>query len=221
MSCTPVRSWPEWVILMLGLAGIPAIWLAFAWGTSPIEALRLFSDQVIYQWRLVSSAAGDASDLRDTAVTLAALLPFFLAPFVSLAQLSRCLGRPCFVWQKRLCWLLTSVAIAGCLAFVGLMAWELAEYHRGQEYLRPPDTFAVLVAFGIIVGALVLWFRVFRRRQEDSAERLMMSAYISGVGMWAASFADLLEPTAVAAGFTCVVYAVSLWRRLRQADAAG
>ena len=40
--------WIEWAILVLGLAGIPAIWLLFAWGKSPIEAWRLMSSQATY-----------------------------------------------------------------------------------------------------------------------------------------------------------------------------
>jgi hypothetical protein len=170
-------------------------------------------DGLIYQWRLFSSGAGDASDFRLTAVTLAALLSFFLAPFVSLAQLSRCLGRPSSVWERWAFRVFASVAIAGCLA-------SLVEYSREEQYWQSSDLVVVFVAFGIIVGALIPWFRTFRRHREDSAECMLMGAYIGGVGMWAALFIDLLEPTAVAAGFTCVVYAVRLWRRTRRADAA-
>ena len=206
----------EWAILVLGLAGIPALWLAFAWATSPIEAWRLCSDGLIYQWRSFSSGAGDPSDFRLAAAVLAALLSFFLAPVVSLAQLSRCLGRPSSVWEKWAFRVFASVAIAGCLA----LAASFAEYSLGDQYLQPSDLVVVFVAFGIIVGALIPWFRTFRRHREDSAECMLMGAYIGGVGMWAALFIDRLEPTAVAAGFTCVVYAVSLWRRTRRADAA-
>jgi len=213
----------EWAILVLGLVGITAIWLAFAWETSPMDAWRLFSGQLIDEWRLLSSGAGDASDFRDTAVTLAALLSFFLAPFVSLAQLSRCLGRPSSVWERWAFRVFASVAVAGCLATVVLEAVSLVEYLRGEQYSQPPDPVALFVAFGSIVGALIPWFRTFRRHREYSAECMLMGAYIGGVAMWAALLAayHLLEPTAVAAGFTCVVYAVSLWRRIRQSDAAG
>jgi len=192
----------EWAILALGLAGIPAIWLAFAWGTSPMDAWRLFSGQLIDEWRLFSSGDVEASFFRDTAVTLAALLPFFLAPFVSLAQFSRCLGRSSSVWERRTYTVLASVAIAGCLAAIVLVA------------ASPQDLVAVFVASGSIVGALIPWLRMFRRHREDSTEFLLMGAYIGGVAMWAALFADLLEPTAVGAGFTCLVYAASLWRRI-------
>jgi len=40
-------------------------------------------------------------------------------------------------------------------------------------------------------------------------------AYIGAVAFFAVGFWDELERTAVVAGFTCVVYAVSLWRRVR------
>jgi NO-binding membrane sensor protein with MHYT domain len=71
------------------------------------------------------------------------------------------------------------------------------------------------IVFVLLMLALDLWRRVSNRRQENSAECLLLGAYIGGVATWAAAFADDLEPTAVVAGFTCVVYAVSLWRRVR------
>jgi hypothetical protein len=208
------------VILVLGLAGIPAIWLAFAWGTSPMDAWRLFSSQLIYHWRLLSSGAGDASDFRDTAVTLTAVLPFFLAPFVSLAQLSRCLGRSSSIWERRAFTVFASVSVAGCLAAVVLQATSMVEYAQEDRYRQPSDPVVLFVAFGIIVGALIPWFRTFRRHRECSAECMLMGAYIGGVALWAALLVGLIEPTAVAAEFTGVVYAVSLWRRLREYDAA-
>jgi len=51
-------------------------------------------------------------------------------------------------------------------------------------------------------------------RRRASIEDREAAAH-GGVATWAASFAHYLEPTAVVAGFTCVVYAVSLWRRVR------
>ena len=194
----------EWVILVLGLAGIPAIWLLFAWGESPIEAWRLMSSEAAYTF--TSRALGHISVLL-----LAGLLSFFLAPLVSLAQLSRCLGRPCSIRARRVHTVAALIAVAGCLAILVVCVKEGVS----QQGLRMGSEVAVFIASAIIVGVLVLWRRASKRHAENSAECLLMGAYIGGVATWAAAFAYYLEPTAVVAGFTCVVYAVSLWRRMR------
>ena len=195
----------EWVILVLGLAGIPAIWLLFAWGESPIEAWRLMSSEAAYTF--TSRALGHISVLL-----LAGLLSFFLAPLVSLAQLSRCLGRPCSIRARRVHTVAALVAIAGCLALLVDCVKE-GVIEQGSYFTGSPV--AVFVALGIVAGALVLWRRTSKRHQGNSAECLLMGAYIGGVATWAAAFAYYLAPTAVVAGFTCLVYAVSLWRRVR------
>ena len=197
--------WIEWAILVLGLAGIPAIWLLFAWGKSPIEAWRLMSSQATYTF--TSRELGPIS-----AVWLAGLLSFHLAPLVSLAQLSRCLGRPCSVWEGRVHTAAAFVAIAGCMAILIVCVKE--GVIGGRSYFMGSGV-AVLIALGIVVGVLVLWRSVSKRHKENSAECLLLGAYIGGVATWAAAFAYELEPTAVVAGFTCKVYAVSLWRRVR------
>ena len=195
----------EWAILVLGLAGIPAIWLLFAWGESPIEAWRLMSSEAAYTF--TSRALGHISVLL-----LAGLLSFFLAPIVSLAQLSRCLGRPCSVWERRIHTVAALVAIAGCLA---LLVDCVTEGVIEREPYFTGSPVAVFVALGIAAGVLALWRRMSRRHKENAAECLLMGAYIGGVATWAAAFAYYLEPTAVVAGLACVVYAVSLWRRVR------
>jgi hypothetical protein len=164
----------EWLILVLGLAGVVAIWLLFAWGESPIEAWLLMSSQAAYTF--TSRELGPIS-----AMWLAGLLAFFLA-------------------------------IAGCLAILVVCVKE-GVTEQGSYFTGSPV--AVFFALGIVLGVLVLWRRVSKRQKETSAECLLMCAYIGGVATWAAAFAYYLEPTAVVAGITCVVYAVSLWRRTR------
>ena len=197
--------WIEWVILVLGLPGIAAIWLLFAWGNSPIEAWRVMSSQAAYT--LTSRELGPVS-----AMILAGLVSFFLAPLVSLAQWSRCLGRPCSLWERGIHWAAALVALAGCLPILFFCVKE-GVIEQGDPFVGSPVW--VLVALGVVAAVLVLWRRVSRRHPEDSAECLLMGAYIGGVATWAASFANYLEPTAAVAGFTCVVYAASLWRMTR------
>jgi hypothetical protein len=198
--------WIQWAILVLELAGVLAIFVPFAWGESPIEAWRLMSSQAVY------SFTSWQSWYISVLLLLTALLSFHLAPLVSLAQLSRCLGRASTRWERRVCAAVSLLAIAGCLALLVLCVKE-GVIERGSYFMG--SGVAVFVAFGIVVGALVLWRRVSRRQKKDSAECLLLGAYIGGVAAWAAAFAYNLEPTAVVAGFTCVVYAVSLWRRMR------
>jgi len=195
----------EWVVLMLGLAGTAALWLLFASGKSPIEAWRLMSSQVAYTF-------ASREPWHISVLLLAGLLAFYLAPLISLAQCSRCLGRPCSVWERRVHTAASLVAIVGCLTILIVCVKE-GVIERGSYFTGSPV--AVFVALGIVLGVLVLWRRVSKRHKETSAECLLMGAYIGGVATWAAAFAYELEPTAVVAGFTCVVYAVSLWRRMR------
>jgi hypothetical protein len=196
----------EWAILVLGLAGIPAIWLSFAEGTSPFEAWGFWGGDTYASWELGIIAAW-----------LAGLLSFFLAPLVSLAQHSRCLGRPCSVWERRVYTAAAIVAIAGCLAI--LINHVTGYVIEGGN--TPESKVAVFVALGIVAGMLVLWRLVSKQHKEIPAECLLMGAYIGGVATGAALYSPWLDRTAIVAGFTCVVYAVSLWWRIRHADAAG
>ena len=187
----------EWTVLVLGLAGILAIFVPFTAGLSPLAALPVL--------RVLGSSV-PALDVFTKIVSTTAALAFFLAPLVSLTQWSRCLGRPCSVWERGVQTVAAFLAISGCLAFLGLGVKQDVIFGRGV---------AVFVALGIVVGVLLLWRRVSRRHQESSAECLLLAAYVGGVATWVAAFAYDLEPTAVVAGFACVVYAVSLWRRVR------
>jgi hypothetical protein len=193
----------EWAVLVLGLAGVVAIWRPFA-GVSPIDAWRLMSSQAAYAF--TSRELGPIS-----AMFMAVILSFFLAPLVSLAQLSRCLGRPCSIWERRIHTVAALIAIAGCLALLVVCVKE-GVIERGPYFMGSPV--AVFVALGIVAGVLVLWRRVSKRHTEHSAECLLIGAYIGGVATSAAIATYYLGPTEAVAGFTCVVYAVSLWRRV-------
>jgi len=202
--------WIEWMILVLGLAGVVAIFVPFAYDTSPWGAVPWFVNPLVIRSEQYPADSIIASGATG-ALRLAGLLSFFLAPLVSLAQLSRCLARPCSIRARRVHTVAALVAIAGCLAILVVCVKEGVS----QQRLRMGSEVAVFIASAIIVGVLVLWRRASKRHAENSAECLLMGAYIGGVATWAAAFAYYLEPTAVVAGFTCVVYAVSLWRRVR------
>ncbi len=83
----------ERAILVLGLVGVVAIFVPFTAGLSPLAALPVL--------RVLGSSM-PALDVFAKIVSTTAALAFFLAPLVSLAQWSRCLGRPCSVWERGL-----------------------------------------------------------------------------------------------------------------------
>lgn len=102
------------------------------------------------------------------------------------------------------------LAMAGCVAFLVLGIKQGVTFGSGV---------ADVIALGIVVAVLMLWRRMSKRHPENSAECLLLGGYIGGVATWAAAFACDLEPTAMVAGFACVVYPVILWRRIREAKA--
>jgi hypothetical protein len=80
----------EWVILVLGLAGVVAIFVPFTAGLSPLAALPVL--------RVLGSSV-PALDVFTRIASTTATLAFFLAPLLSCAQLSRCLRRPIARWR--------------------------------------------------------------------------------------------------------------------------
>jgi len=102
----------EWAILVLGLAGIVAIFVPFAYGLSPLNALPVLME--VGSWVTARSRAFEI--YVDIAATTA-VLAFFLAPLLSYAQLSRCLGRPLSRWERKL--LLASALVVTVGSVVG------------------------------------------------------------------------------------------------------
>ncbi len=109
--------WIEWAILVLGLAGVVALFVPFAYGTSPWGAVPWFVDPLVDRSEQYPADSIIAS-VATGAMWLAGLLASFLAPLVSLAQLSRCLGRPCSIWARRIHTAAALIAIGGCLAIL-------------------------------------------------------------------------------------------------------
>jgi hypothetical protein len=194
----------EWMILVLGLAGIVAIFVPFAYGLSPLNALPVLME--VGSW--VTSRSRAFEIYVDIAATTA-VLAFFLAPLLSYAQLSRCLGRPLPRWQRKLLLASALVVTVGCVALVAYGVLSLS----ADAEVDARDAADLL-------GTLIIWILVpswglrLRRRYGDSAaEPLAMAAYIGGVATWGLLYSSFLEPTAVVAGFACVVHAACLWRR--------
>src|SRR5512141_1411596 len=78
----------EWAILVLGLAGIAAIFVPFAYGTSPWGAVPFFLNP------LVDRSEQYLADSQIASVaTTSLVLAFFTAPVITLTQLSRCVAR--------------------------------------------------------------------------------------------------------------------------------
>jgi hypothetical protein len=194
----------EWAILVLGLTGIVAICVPFAYGLSPLNALPVLME--MGSW--VTSRSRAFEIYVDIAATMA-VLAFFLAPLLSYAQLSRCLGRPLSRWERKLLLASALLVTVGCVALVAYGVLSLSV----DAELDARD--AVDLSGTLIIWILVLWWGIrLRRRYGDSAaEPLAMAAYIGGVATWGLLYSPFLEPSAVVAGFTCVVYAASLWRR--------
>jgi len=194
----------EWAILVLGLAGIVAIFVPFAYRLSPLNALPVLME--VGSW--VTSRSRAFEIYVDIAATTA-VLAFFLAPLLSYAQLSRCLGRPLSRWERKLLLASALVVTVGCMAFVtyGVLSLSVDAEVDARDAADLLGT--------LIIWILVPWWglRLRRRYGDSAAEPLAMAAYIGGAATWGLLYSPFLQPTAVVAGFTCVVYAVSLRRR--------
>ncbi len=196
----------EWAILVLGLAGVVAIFVPFAAQLSPWRAMPELAASG--SWNTESSRALEV--YLDITMPTAALA-FFLAPLVSYAQLSRCLGRPLSRWERSV--LLASAALVaiGCLAVVALGVRSLIGDRGGSDR----DAIDLLATILVWIPLLGWGLRSRRRLRRVAAESLAMGVYIGGVAMWGLIVSTMLEPTAAVAGLSCVAYAVSLWRRVR------
>jgi hypothetical protein len=190
----------EWAIFVLGLAGIAAIFVPFFLGLSPLAAVPVL---------LVLGSSVAALDVFTKIASTTAVLVFFLAPLLSYSQLSRCLRRPISRWERGVLRASAAVVTAGCLSLVACFVFMLivSEWGGARDVVN--------VSGAMVVWVILLWWvrRAQRRHRGMAAEPLAQAAYIGGVATWAVLFSSDLEPTAVVAGFTCVVYAVSVWRR--------
>lgn len=198
--------WIEWAILVLGLAGVAAIFVPFALGLSPWRAMPVLA--TAGAWTSDGSRALEI--YADITLPMAALA-FFLAPLLSYAQLSRCLGRSLSQWQRSV--MITSAVLVatGCLAAVAPEVRSLIGDSE-RSHRDAVDLLATILVWVLLLG----WGLSSRRRLRSvAAESLAMGAYIGGVAMWGLIYSNDLEPTAVVAGLACVVHAVSLWRRVR------
>jgi hypothetical protein len=197
-------NWIEWALLVLGLPGVAALFIEFAWGTSPVGAY------FIVLAPFDPGSFDTAHDRVYAIVRSSALLAFFLAPFVSLAQLSRCFGRPLSRFERRALGAVALLTIGGNIvsALVGCHERLVSPLH---EYGRA-GLFAV-TALAAVIGMATLSMRVRAHRSRDAAESLAMGAYIVAIATWALGLIDMLEPGAIVFGWTCLVYAASCWRR--------
>jgi hypothetical protein len=92
-----------------------------------------------------------------------------------------------------------------CLAY-----WGLAESRTLARYFVWQGVASLLLALVILVSR-----RRFGRRAIDAEECGLLVTYFGVVAVFAVGFREELNTTAAVAGCTCVVYAVSLWRRAR------
>lgn len=209
----------ERAILVLGLAGVVAIFAPFAFSFSPWSAVS---------WYLpvsASSAAAFREAFRSSGGAVSAIASamaftvFFVAPLLSLAQLSRCLGRPLSRAERALL-----IAFAGPVAF-SCLGWLIFDLYARRSL---EDVIVGIGVWQLTVVAVLLWgvillglFRVRKRLGSNAAECVLLSTYVGGVATWAILTVELLETTAAVAGLACVVYAVSVWRRVDGAWEAG
>jgi hypothetical protein len=198
----------ERAILVLGLAGVVAIFEPFAFGYSPWTAVpRYYSGSAAALREALNSGEGIVSFVGGAA----AFTVFFVAPLLSLAQLSRCFTRPLSRVERAVLVAVAGLAAFGCL---GLLGFDL--YARASL----KDVVVGLGVWQVTVAAILLWIaivlvliRVRKRLRSNAAECMLLSAYVGGVATWAVLLVGILETTAAVAGFACVVHAVSVWRR--------
>jgi len=70
----------------------------------------------------------------------------------------------------------------------------------------------------ILIALFITARSAFLRRKDLRAESCALAAYIGAVVFFVVTFWRHLDMTAAVAGFTCVVYAVGLWRRMREGE---
>lgn len=197
----------EWTILALGLAGVVAIFVPFAYDTSPWEAVPFFLGP------LVDRSEQYAVDSQIASVaTTSLVLTLFIAPAITLTQLSRCVARQVSAMERAILFLGSILMITGCAGTLGLMVfWTASEGISGTN-----DVLLSVIALLILIALFITARSASLRRKDSRAEICALAAYLGAVVFFAVGLWRDLNLTAAVAGFTCVVYAVSLWRRVRE-----
>jgi hypothetical protein len=196
----------EWAILVLGLAGVVAIFVPFAYGISPWGAVPLFLNPLVDR-----SEQYPADSIIASVAMTSLVLAFFIAPVMTLVQLSRCVARTVSAVERAILVFALVLVVTGCAGWLGCMVfWTASEGISGAT-----DVLLLIIAPLILIALFVTARHVSLQRNGLPAEICALLAYIAAVAFFAVAFWDELEMTVAVAGFTCVVYAVSLWRRVR------
>lgn len=186
----------EWAILLLGLAGIAAIWLPFSNGISPYQVLK---EALPSNW-------------RDLTIAGPALLPIA----ASTLQLWRCFDRK----ADRIAAAMVStfaVLATGCTTYFAYMEISGAMFLAGDHPFG-----GGVAALGLVAGNLAICGRLLmlnrKRGSAVPAECLLLGAYIAHAILFIVAYGVADPEVGVfAAGLACAVYAVSVLRRLRRA----
>jgi O-antigen/teichoic acid export membrane protein len=200
----------EWAILVLGLAGIAAIFVPFAYNKSPWGGLPYILNP------LVARSEQYPADSWIVSVAMTSLvLVFFIAPVITLTQLSRCVARKVSAVERAILVFALVLVVTGCAGWLGCMVFWTAT----KEISGPTDVLMFIIATLILIALFITARHASLRRKELRAEICALAAYIGVAVFFAVGLWSDLDMTAAVAGQACVVYAVSLWRRIREAKA--
>jgi hypothetical protein len=200
----------EWAILVLGLAGVVAIFVPFALEQSPWRGMLWFVDPLV-DWSERHSAYEWIGSLANTSL----VLTVFIAPVITLTQLSRCVARRVSAVERAILVLALILVVTGCAGWLGCMVFQTASgWTSGATDVR-----LSVIAPLILIALFITARSASPRRKELRAEICALAAYLGAVVFFAVGFWRNLDMTASVAGFASVVYAVSLWRRIREAKA--
>jgi hypothetical protein len=140
-----------------------------------------------------------ADSIIASVATTSLVLVLFIAPVITLVQLSRCVARRVSAVERAILVLALILVVTGCAGWLGCTVfWTASDWTSG----------ATDVLFIIARSASL-------RRKGVRAEICALTAYIGTVMFFTVGLRSDLDMTAVVAGFACAVYAVSLWRRMR------
>jgi hypothetical protein len=196
----------EWAILVLGLTGVVAIFVPFAYDTSPWGAVPFVLNP------LVDRSEQYPADSWIASVAMTSLvLAFFIAPVITLVQLSRCVARQVSAVERAILVFALVLVVTGCAGALGLMVlWTVSEEISGAT-----DVLLFIIAPLILIALFITARNASLRRKGVRAEVCALAAYIGTVMFFTVGLRSDLDMTAAVAGQACVVYAVSLWRRTR------